>query len=266
MEVGDLEVLPVPDGLGSEVAREVLTRPGMPGDPWAAHSALLTPDGRLEFPLGGFLIRGAGDRVILVDAGVGTIDNGQYAGGQLPASLSALGADPDDVTDVLFTHLHFDHVGWATQRGTVVFGSAVYRVHEADWAYFVQRPEAAPGAVRKLSPLAGQLQTFAGECELAPGITARPAPGHTPGSVIYLLSSRGQQAMLLGDVVHSAVELTEPGWRFAFDTDPEAAAEVRERISAELRESGLPAAAAHFPGQAFGRFTSAGGRREWVFP
>ena len=85
------------------------------------------------------------------------------------------------VTDVIFTHLHFDHVGWATAKGEVVFRHATYRVHEADWAYFVDSPGALPGAVRKLSPVKPQLETFSSECTLpAPGVDATPAPGHAP--------------------------------------------------------------------------------------
>jgi glyoxylase-like metal-dependent hydrolase (beta-lactamase superfamily II) len=260
VQVGELDVLPVFDGLGHEVARDVLSRPAAAGDPWARHAGQLGPGGEIEFAFGGFLVRSAG-RVLLVDTGVGTIDNGQYRGGRFLDSLRAHGVEPDDVTDVLFTHLHFDHVGWATQKGTVVFRNAAYRVHEADWAWFVTRPQAAPGGVRKLSPLAGHVETFAGECVIAPGVTARPVPGHTPGSTVFELASGGQRALLLGDVVHSVVELLEPGWEFAFDTDRAAAAAVREQVRAELRQTGDPAAAAHFPGLAFGRFT--GG--EWVF-
>jgi hypothetical protein len=184
MRIGEIEVLPVFDGFGYEVARDVLLRPGDAGtDPWARHEARLDPHGRLEFTLGGFLVR-TGDRVILVDAGAGTIDTGQYRGGQFLASLREHGVAPDDVTDVIFTHLHFDHVGWATAKGEVVFRHATYRVHEADWAYFVESPGALPGAVRKLSPVKPQLETFGSGCTLAPGLDARPALGHTPGSTI----------------------------------------------------------------------------------
>ena len=169
MRIGEIEVLPVFDGFGYEVARDVLLRPGDAGtDPWARHEARLDPHGRLEFTLGGFLVR-TGNRVILVDAGAGTIDTGQYRGGQFLASLREYGVAPDDVTDVIFTHLHFDHVGWATAKGEVVFRHATYRVHEADWAYFVESPGALPGAVRKLSPVKPQLETFGSGCTLAPG-------------------------------------------------------------------------------------------------
>ena len=95
MRIGEIEVLPVFDGFGYEVARDVLLRPGDAGtDPWARHEARLDPHGRLEFTLGGFLVR-TGDRVILVDAGAGTIDTGQYRGGQFPASLREHGVTVD---------------------------------------------------------------------------------------------------------------------------------------------------------------------------
>jgi glyoxylase-like metal-dependent hydrolase (beta-lactamase superfamily II) len=265
VNVGGIEVLPVLDGAGYEVARDVLQRPGSgDADAWACHSGQLGPEGRLELTLGGFLVR-SGDRVILVDAGAGTIDNGQYKGGQLLDSLLGYGVVPADVTDVVFTHLHFDHVGWASAKGEVVFRNATYRVHEADWAYFVERPDAAPGAVRKLSPVKAQLETFGSECVLAPGLDARPMPGHTPGSTVYIVSSGTQRAVLLGDVVHSTVELIEPGWQFTFDVDLAAAADVRQQLSTELLDSGDPAAAAHFPGLGFGHLVTAEAGRKWIF-
>ena len=256
MKVGEIEVLPVFDGFGYEVARDVLLNPAET-DPWARHQAQLDAHGRLKFTIGGFLVR-TGDRTVLVDAGAGTIDTGQYKGGQLLTSLQSHGVAPGDVTDVIFTHLHFDHVGWATSKGEVVFRNATYRVHEADWAYFVESPGAAPGAVRKLSPVKAQLETFATQCVLAPGLEARPAPGHTPGSTIYILSSGTQRALLLGDVAHCTVELTEPGWEFVFDVDRAAAKAVRQQITAELLDSQDPAAAAHFPDPQFGRLVRAG--------
>ena len=266
MRIGEIDVLPVFDGFGYEVARDVLLRPDEAGtDPWTAHEAWVDPHGRLEFTLGGFLVR-SGERVILVDTGAGTIDTGQYKGGQFLASLREHGVTPDDVTDVIFTHLHFDHVGWATAKGEVVFRHATYRVHEADWAYFVESPGALPGAVRKLSPVKPQLETFGSECTLAPGLDARPAPGHTPGSTVYVLSGGTQRALLLGDVAHSPVELIEPGWEFAFDVDRSAARAAREQITAELLASQDLAAAAHFGEPYFGRLVRAEATApEWIF-
>jgi glyoxylase-like metal-dependent hydrolase (beta-lactamase superfamily II) len=263
VKVGELEILPVYDGWAHEPGREVLTLPGA-ADSWACHDHLLDADGRLELTLGGFLLQ-TGDRTILVDAGVGTINNDKYHGGQFLESLRKLGVEPGDVSDVVFTHLHFDHVGWATKKGEVVFPNATYRVHTADWAHFVDTADADQGAVRKLSPLRERLETFDHEHTIAPGLDARPAPGHTPGSTVYIVSSGQERALLIGDVAHSVVELTEPDWEAVFDVDAEAAKAVRAHLIDELTDSVDVVAAAHFPGLRFGRIVSVAGRRTWNF-
>lgn len=193
VRIGELDIRPIFDGHGHEPAAAMLDAPTASGDPWACHTDLLDPDGNIQMTLGGFLIR-TGDRVMVVDTGVGTIDNDHYHGGQFLESLRDLGVESGEVTDIVFTHLHFDHVGWATQGGAVVFPNAVYWVHAADWAHFVDGPDALTGAVRKLAPLRNRLELFDSEVTLAPGFDARPAPGHTPGTTIFVLSGPGQRA------------------------------------------------------------------------
>lgn len=259
MKIGGIEIVPVFDGVGREPAAEILTRPDVP-DAWACHADLLDEHGTLHLELGGFLVR-TGERVVLVDAGVGTIDNGKYAGGRFLESLAGLGVAPADVTDVVFTHLHFDHVGWATKKGEVVFPRATYRVHEADWAHFVDAPNAEPGAIRKLSPLRERLEPFDTDGVIAPGFSARHTPGHTPGSTVYVVSDGDQRALLLGDVVHSVVELHERDWEAVFDVDPVAARAVRNAIADEIADSTDLVVGAHFPGLRFGRVVTASGNR-----
>jgi glyoxylase-like metal-dependent hydrolase (beta-lactamase superfamily II) len=261
VRVGDLEVVPIVDGTGREKAREVLSAPG--ADRWACHPEALDARGDLVLTLGGFLLR-TGDRTVLVDAGVGRIHNDHYAGGGFLDALAATGTTPDEVTDVVFTHLHFDHVGWATSRGEVVFGNATYRVHEADWAHFVDAPDAEEGAVRKLAPLRERLEPFDAEHTLAPGLDARPTPGHTPGSTTYVVSSRGERALLIGDVAHSVVELAEPDWQAVFDVDPLAAQAMRNRLVDEVADTADLVAPGHLPGLAFGRVVTVGERRRFV--
>ena len=261
MKVGDIEILPVFDGTGREVAAEMLTRPGV-ADPWACHPGCVDADGVLRLPLGGFLVR-TGQRVVLVDAGVGGINNDKYTGGGFLDSLRSYGVSPEDVTDVLFTHLHFDHVGWASRRGAVVFPNATYRAHADDWAHFVTATDAEAGAVRKLSPLEPQLELFTADGPLAPGVDARHTPGHTPGSTVYVVSDQGERALLLGDVVHSVVELAEPDWRAVFDVDPVAASAVRNQLADEVADTPDLVVGAHFPELRFGRVIRAGGQRRF---
>ncbi|HEY2195500.1 MAG TPA: MBL fold metallo-hydrolase [Actinomycetospora sp.] len=261
MRVGDLEIVPIVDGTGRENAREVLSVPG--ADRWACHPEQLDAHGDLVLTLGGFLLR-TGDRTVLVDAGVGRIHNDHYAGGGFLDALAATGTTPDEVTDVVFTHLHFDHVGWATSRSEVVFPRATYRVHEADWAHFVDAADADPGAVRKLAPLRERLEPFAVEHTLAAGLDARPTPGHTPGSTTYVVSSRGERALLIGDVAHSVVELAEPDWQAVFDVDPLAAQAMRNRLVDEVTDTADLVAPGHLPGLAFGRVVTVGERRTFL--
>lgn len=250
------------DGVGVEVAADILSRPGVP-DAWACHRQHTESDGTLRLPLGGFCVR-TGDRTVLVDAGVGPYDDGRYAGGGLLASLAAAGVAPEAVTDVVFTHLHFDHVGWAAVDGAPVFPRAVYRAHRADWEHFVTGPGAEPAAVAKLTPIVPQLELFDRDFTVAPGLDARHLPGHTPGTTVYVVSSGGRRALLLGDVAHSVVQFTERDWEVVWDVDPAAASAVRNRIADEAADTGDLLVAAHFPGMRFGRIVVGDGPRRFV--
>ncbi len=262
-DVGDITILSLYDGIMLAAARQLFTKPGAAGDPWQAHADVLDEQGRIEFTMGSYLVV-TGDRRILVDAGLGAITAADMRGGAMLDSLAGAGLEPGDVTDVVLTHLHFDHVGWVTSKGSVVFPNAVYRCHAHDWAHFVERDEADPGAVRKLTPLVPQLELFDTDRSLAPGVDVRHAPGHTPGSVIVVVSDREHRAMLIGDIAHCPAELTEDEWEAAFDVDPEMGRRTREALAAELEGSDVTVAAAHFPGLKFGRLLAGQGRRSWV--
>jgi glyoxylase-like metal-dependent hydrolase (beta-lactamase superfamily II) len=267
MRVGDIEVEAVVDGIARAVPSEAYRwgvgeggGRGLDDADWEPHRGFLADDGLLEMALGAFLVR-TGDRVVLVDAGIGVFDRGVFKGGALLDSLVALGVTPSDVTDVVFTHLHFDHTGWATVDGKPVFERATYRCDAADWAHFIPDDERA---TRKLSPLQDRLATWDADGPLLPGLDVRRAPGHTPGSTILVLSSGGARAMLLGDVVHCPVELLDDEWATIGDVDPALAKRTRVALARELENDDVPVAAAHFPGLQFGRLLPGEGRRSWV--
>ncbi|MGH8974109.1 MAG: MBL fold metallo-hydrolase [Acidimicrobiia bacterium] len=264
MKVGGLEIVPVLDGSARLPAERLLRFTGARDDPWGPHQGLLEPDGTLHLPLGGFLVR-TGDRVVLVDTGVGRLETDTYRGGAFLDSLAGAGVTPAEVTDVVLTHLHFDHVGWTTQRGEIVFAHATYRCHAADWDHFVAGPEPEEGSVRKLSPLAERLEPFAGDTTVVPGVSVRHAPGHTPGSAIVVVSDGPERALLLGDAVHCPVELVEDEWEAIVDVDPALGARTREALARELEGTDVPVAGAHFPGMQFGRLLPGTGIRRWVF-
>ena len=269
VRVGHLEVVPVFDG-SVDVAPTAMFRTGPPGmrgaddADWAPHQDLLSADGTVELVFGGFLIRGAGDRLMLVDGGVGAQPHAGtgVTGGHLIESLAGIGVMPDDVTDVLFTHLHFDHIGWATVDDAPTFPNATYRCDVRDWDHFYGTDD---DATERLRGIAGQVQTWDGDGVLANGVNTRLAPGHTPGSALLVLSSGNERAILLGDVVHCAVELLDDEWGGVADVDPKLAQRTRNSLARELEGTDVPVAAAHFPGLQFGRVLPGEGTRRFVF-
>lgn len=271
MFVGEIEVLPVHDGRALLPPTALYRRPqqlpgrGAADEDWIPHRELLTPDGMLEMPVGSYLVR-SGDRVALIDAGFGPEPPAPCEGGLLLASLAALGLRPEDVTDVVFTHLHADHVGWATVDGQVTFPRAVHRCDAADWDHFVVADGHAE-LREKLAPLAPSLETWDRDGTVLPGLDARRAPGHTPGSTILVVSSGTSRALLLGDVVHCPAELVDDEWQSLADVDAEMAKRTRLALVRELEGDPDPAlvGAAHFPGLRFGRLLPGDGRPFWQF-
>jgi glyoxylase-like metal-dependent hydrolase (beta-lactamase superfamily II) len=278
MMVGEIEILPVHDG--SARLRPTMAFTGTTEADWAPHRGLLDEDGMLELALGGFLVR-SGERVAIVDAGVGESPVPLLSGGAFLESLAGHGVRPDEVTDVIFTHLHFDHIGWASRDGVPVFPNATYRCDGRDWEYFVDPPAelaaqpldednpmaplVAPGSGRALlEPVEPRLEAWDGDSALLPGLDVRLAAGHTPGSGVMVLSSGTARAVLLGDVAHCPVELLEDEWAGIGDVDPELARRTRVALMREFEGSDVPLVASHFPGLRFGRVLAGQGKRQWV--
>ena len=273
MIVGDFRIDGVLDGGGRSRPHKAFR--SVDPEAWVPHRYLLDGDGLLPFSLGGYLVRD-GDRVVLVDAGLGPAMILGLVGGHMIESLAALGVKPDDVTDVIFTHLHVDHIGWATRNGSVIFRNAIYRCSQADWQHFMvdtkdvsddyPAAEGIPGNSHDhLLPATSRFETFTGTGDLLPGIDTIAAPGHTPGSSIIVISSDNERAMLLGDVVHCPVQLLDDEWEGLMDVDPALAKRTRNALARELEGTDVNVAAAHFPGLRFGRLLKAEGRRRFVF-
>ncbi len=256
--IGEIEVTPVSDGT-CKIPPEYF-----PNSDWTAHQALLGPDGMVTAQLGCFLVRLPGGRVVLVDTGVGPFDNALFQGGRLPGALQAAGVALDQIDDVVCTHLHADHAGWLVQDGEPFFPNATVRFGRADWDQFVTGGD-GPEWIREAMLLLaerGRLDPVDGDqVEIVPGITARFAPGHTSGHLVYVLSSGSSRAVLLGDAITCPVQLQETDWGAISDVDPALAARTRAALLAELEGSSDVTVAAHFPDLRFGRVLAGEGRR-----
>jgi glyoxylase-like metal-dependent hydrolase (beta-lactamase superfamily II) len=147
------------------------------------------------------------------------------------------------------------------------FPNATYRCDAADWHHFVVEQHVGDHyqvTVDTLQPIVNRVETFSGATTLIPGVDCQAAPGHTPGSVIVVLSDGRARALLLGDVVHCPVELLDDEWAALGDVDPVLARQTRNALVRELEAEVVPVAAAHFPGLRFGRLLPGIGGRRWL--
>lgn len=259
--VGELQVIPVSDGT-LKIPPEYFTN-----SEWSAHQDLLGPDGMVTGQLGCFVVRGAGGRgpeTILVDTGIGPFDNELFQGGRLPGALEDAGVGRDEIDVVVCTHLHADHAGWLAQDGEPFFPNATVRFGAADWDQFVTGGD-GPDWIRDFLHVLderGRLDPIDGDdVDIAPGITARAAPGHTHGHVVLVLSSGDERAVLLGDAITCPVQLEETDWGAISDVDAALAARTREALLRELETSGDLTIASHFPDLQLGRVLRGEGRR-----
>ena len=199
---------------------------------------------------------------MIIDTGYGA----DYPGcGHLTERLRLAGVVPTDVTDVVLTHLHRDHVGGVIAGGRATFPNATYRCHVADWNHFEKRvvPDHASPSPEQLSTLHGRLEPWDSNCSILPGLDVLEAPGHTPGSCVVVLSSQEHRVMILGDVVHCAIQLSEADWSTLFDVDPLLASRTRQKVLRELDEQ-TEFVGGHFPGLRFGRILEGEGKRRFI--
>jgi glyoxylase-like metal-dependent hydrolase (beta-lactamase superfamily II) len=263
IKIGSISITPVVDSVVRLVPTEAYETTS--DVDWSRHSALLDEEGYLRLTLGGYVVR-TGDRVILVDAGVGPDDRpGKKAtmpGGSMLDNLRETGTTPEEITDVVFTHLHLDHIGWGAVDGEIVFANATYRCHQADWEYFADG--GAMSDPDKLDVMAPVMAYWSSDTTLAPGLDVVAAPGHTPGSSIVVLSDAGERCVLLGDVVHCPAELLDEEWETIGDVDPVLARRTATALAREYEGDDIALGAAHFSDLRFGRLLMGEQQRKWV--
>jgi glyoxylase-like metal-dependent hydrolase (beta-lactamase superfamily II) len=293
MHIGDIEIIPLIDG-EAVVPGAGAFYPNLKEEDWEPYNDLLEPvfhECLHLNTLGGYLVK-TGDRVIVVDGGSGPMPKFPFAGGGFRSAFVATGLKRADVTDVIFTHLHFDHIGWASANGKSMFPNATYHIDQRDWDWFLGRdfgftPEEVEGAVERLElsaeycfpendapaprlqPVVDQIKFFSGdqEAELLPGVVALDGSGHTPGQVVLELRSSGEKGLMLGDLVHAQPELVSDNergeWNFISHTDYDKAYANVEHYRKRIWDEKLPVAGGHFPGLLWGRVVTDGGKRVW---
>lgn len=235
----------------------------------AAEIAGITGD-TIETPCNLTLLRD-GDRTILFDAGSGP--NFMPTAGEIIDNLDAAGVSPEDVTDVVFTHAHPDHIwGVLDDFEEPLFPNAAHHIglDEADYwmdpatveAIGEERASFAVGAKSRLEAIADGLNTFGDGDTVAPGVVARATYGHTPGHMSFLIN---EAALIVGDAIGNGhLALRKPEWPSGADQDTEMGIATRTALLAELADTGLLMVGFHLPNGGMGRIEAADGAYRFV--
>jgi glyoxylase-like metal-dependent hydrolase (beta-lactamase superfamily II) len=256
---GDFEIVGIADARPAPVD-PCRSYPGTSPADWEAHRRWLTAEGQFQPDLGCFLLRGPmGINVVDAGIGPGPVPYLGDVGGCLMDALAAVGVAPADVDAVLFTHLHFDHVGWASLpdahgQPRPAFPRARYVVGASEWAFWSAGPASVmahhrDAFARAILPLsaAGVLEVVADGSSPVAGATYVPLPGNTPGHQGLRIESGGARALFVADLCHCPAQVAAPDWSHRSDVEPEAGRASRRHVFETCAEDGTLLAFGHFP-------------------
>jgi glyoxylase-like metal-dependent hydrolase (beta-lactamase superfamily II) len=212
----------LPDATPENLLRVPWCRPHFVGD-----------DGASVMSVHALLVESRSQRIV-VDTCIGNDKNlpavkgwHRKTGGTFLADFAAAGFPADSVDTVLCTHLHVDHVGWNTfkrdGRWLPTFPNARYLFGREEYAHWEKADDKRFGDViaESVAPVveAGLVDLVETDHAVTDEVCLEPTPGHTPGHVSVHIESRGETAVITGDMTHHPAQFAHPEWRSSADWD-----------------------------------------------
>jgi len=264
-KVGDIKVFILKDG-ETEFGVETFS-----GTNQSEINELLKVNHRksIETNFNAFLIK-SGGKNILIDAGAGTLF-GPVAG-NLSKALAEIGVINDDISNIIATHLHPDHIGgMISETGEQVFKNAALTLTQDEYSFwnkeenFKSNPEDQNLPLSVLAAYSENLNLTSGNADLGLGLSAIDLPGHTAGHIGIMISSGNDQMAIVGDIIHAQyLQINNPEIGVVFDQDVDQARQSRKRILDLLASEKIMFTGGHLLSPAVGYVESNGLNYSWV--
>ncbi|MCV6595050.1 MAG: MBL fold metallo-hydrolase [Silicimonas sp.] len=204
-----------------------------------------------------------GTNTVLFDVGSGP--DFMPSAGQLTDSLDTAGIALDEVTHVVFTHAHPDHIwGLIDDFDEPLFPEATYMMGRREWDYWWNpetvttigeaRAAFAVGAKRRMEFIEDAVEFFDDGAEILPGIAALASHGHTPGHMSFEIANGADRALVVGDAIgNHHIAFARPAWPSGADQDPDLGITTRQRLLDKLAHDQSLIVGFHLPGGGMGR-------------
>src|SRR5882724_4780614 len=244
-KVGAYECTSINDGARSFPMPDTFVKNVPKEEALAAAEAAYMPKGMVTVPFNPQLIN-TGSKLVLIDCGNGitNFEPSKGAVGRTLQNLASVGVDPKSIDVVLMSHLHPDHTnGIRAADGSMAFPNAEIMVPAKDWEFWTSEDNAAKAQsnemmknyfanVKKVyNGIESKVTKYDWGKEVAPGITAIEASGHTPGHTAFAVASGNSRILIQSDVTNiPEFFLRNPDWHVAYDVDPVQAQATRHKF------------------------------------
>ena len=216
-----------------------------------------------------------GPHKVLLDTGMGdvTFPGNQPDNGRLTAGLTVAGVALDDITAVIISHGHPDHIGGCARNGVPVFKNATYYTPPNELEFWTQKPGTEQNFPNfmlgignaQLLPVKDLIKPYKDGDEIVPGITAIAATGHTLGHHAFMLRDGDHRMLHMMDAaVHYLVGPEEPDWALGVEMNQTVAADTRRKLFKMAADSQFLVAGYHFPFPGLGRVIAQGNAWRYV--
>jgi glyoxylase-like metal-dependent hydrolase (beta-lactamase superfamily II) len=229
----------------------------------------LLPEARMENSFTPVIVN-TGQEIILFDTGNGAARRPDA--GKLAATLDIAGLKADQVSIVVITHCHGDHIGGLMESGAPTFPKARYVIGQAEYDFWSSKDRLtgptegnAKLVQNNVVPLAEKMTFIQPGQDVVTGITSIDVSGHTPGMLAFNIQSEGKRIVLTADTVnHFVMSLEQPDWHVRFDMDKEKGAATRRRVLDMLASEKVAFTGYHMPFPSIGYVEKAGESFRWV--